>query len=433
MPGQKRKTLLKGCLWALAVGVVFAVGIVWFPKEYPELGFVEAFYYTLRLFILEHDLPRFPRSLPLVLIYFAAPVVALSALGTLINYLFRLTPLISGKFKSGHVIVCGVGRTGRLLAETFHDQGISVVGVDAAEPEILEDWSSRLRVPVIQGDFLARASLEKAGVARARALIFAAGDDLINLEGAISAHGWLVEETDREMNIWAHIFTERLADMAREALRTEGRVRIRFFDTYRLAVERMVATHFGREARAEVRDVSILGFGKFGRDLLEVLVLDWPPDPMPRFRVVDIQDRGREVARLAESLGVGDRVRFDQVDIDYLTLTDDVQKAFFVCTDDDIGNLAAALMLTKDVLGTNVFVRMSRWPMAAIADHFRERGGITFVNINVLVREGIAALPGIFDGEGEAEPEAIPARPSEDTETPHRRGMNPPAESEKAR
>ncbi len=411
MAGKPRKTLLKGSLWALAVGTVFAVGITQFPREYPELGLLEAFYHTLRLFILENDLPAFPQSWPLVLIFFAAPVVALSALGTLVNYLFRLTPLVSVKFRSRHVVICGVGRTGKLLAETFHARGIPVVGIDAADPEAMEEWASRLHIPVIQGDFLTRPALEKAGVLRARAILFAAGDDLVNLEGAISAHGWLEKETDRKLTIWTHIFTERLAEMAREALRTEGRVRIRFFDTYRLAVERMVGAHFHREARREVREVSILGFGKFGRDLLEVLIRGWPPEPLPRFRVVDREDRGREVAQLSEELRAAERVRFDRVNIDHLTLSDDVHKAFFVCTDDDIGNLAVALMLTKDVPGTNVFVRMSRWPMAAIADHFQERGGLRFVNINDLVREGLADLPGIFDDERPA-PKPIPGRPA---------------------
>lgn len=418
MAGQHRKTLLKSLLWTLAVGLVFATGMYEFPREYPELGRVEAFYYTLRLFILEHDLPTFPHSWPLVLIYFAAPVVALSALGTLINYLFRLTPLISGRVQRNHVVVCGVGRTGRLLAETFHDRGISVVGVDAAEPETLEEWSSRLRIPVIQGDFLTRPSLEKAGATRARALLFAAGDDLVNLEGAISAHDWLEAESTRELNIWTHIFTERLSEMAREALRTEGRVRIRFFDTYRLAAERIVSVHFHRNHRTHVREVFILGFGKFGRDLLEILIRDWAPAPLPFFRVVDRADRAQEVEMLAESLDAGDRVRFDQTDIDYLNLNDDIYKAFFVCTDDDVGNLAVALMLTRKTQGTHVFVRMSRWPMAAIAEHFRERGGITFVNINDLVREGIAGLPGIFDGDGEtssagSNPASRPSRGAE--------------------
>jgi hypothetical protein len=413
MAAKPRKTLLKSLLWTVAVGLVFAIGMYEFPREYPELGHVEAFYYTLRLFILEHDLPAFPRSGPLVLIYFAAPMVALSALGTLINYLFRLTPLISGRVRRNHVVVCGVGRTGRLLAETFHERGISVVGVDAADPEALEEWSSRLRIPVIQGDFLTRPSLEKAGATRARALLFAAGDDLVNLEGAISAHDWLEAESTRELNIWTHIFTERLSDMAREALRTEGRVRIRFFDTYRLAAERMVSVHFHRDRRSDVREIFLLGFGKFGRDLLEILIRDWAPDAPPEFRVVDRADRAREVALLAESLDAADRVRFDQTDIDYLNLSDDIHKAFFVCTDDDVGNLAVALMLTRKTLGTHVFVRMSRWPMAAIAEHFRERGGITFVNINDLVREGIAGLPGIFDGDSGGSPAASePADPS---------------------
>ena len=49
-------------LWAVSIAIVFSVGVYCFPREYPELGLVESIYYTIRLFVLEHDLPNFQAS-----------------------------------------------------------------------------------------------------------------------------------------------------------------------------------------------------------------------------------------------------------------------------------------------------------------------------------------------------------------------------------
>jgi hypothetical protein len=106
-------------LWSAAILAVILVGLHYFPKESKDIGFLEAVYYSLRLFIFEHDLGHFPRSHPLILIYFVAPMIALSAVGTAVTYLFKLSPAILNRWMSGHVVICGLGRTGRLIAETL--------------------------------------------------------------------------------------------------------------------------------------------------------------------------------------------------------------------------------------------------------------------------------------------------------------------------
>jgi hypothetical protein len=393
----KEQTHFRAGVWAALIGLVFLIGMYKFPREYPDLSLLESFYYTLRLFILEHDLPRFPKSGSLIFIYFLAPVLSVSALGTAINYLFRLSPVIQSKWHSDHVIVCGVGRTGKLVAETFKNKGIKVIGVDNGTPESFDEWKVRANIPIIFGDFLSRLVLDRAGAPAARAVIFASGDDLLNLEGVISAYDWLRNSQGPIRLLWAHIASEKLADTARIALRTEGLVGIRFFDTYRIAAQKMIAKHFAQDTRARIREITLLGFGKFGRDLMEVLVQSFTSDEFHTLRVVDIQDRSKEVRTLARELGVSDRVTFLQTDINDLTLSDDQEKAFFLCTDDDIGNLAVALTLTKEVRGTHVYVRMAKWPLWAIENHLQENRGITFININDLVVEGILDLPGILE------------------------------------
>jgi Trk K+ transport system NAD-binding subunit len=408
-----RKSLIQIGFWTVSILIVLIIGIYYFPKEDPDLKFWGAFYYTIRVFILEHDMDHFPYSPALVFIYFFAPVIALSAVGTAISYLFRFSPAIRTRWWSDHVIICGMGRTGKLLAATLKGKGVRLVGVDNAASDCLDEWCEKHKVPIIQGNFLSPKILERAGAFRARTLIFASGNDLANLEGVVAAYNQLRGSDSSPRLLWAHIANERLAKTAREALQTEGSLSIRLFDTYRISAKRMIDRHFNREIRNGVSEIDILGFGKFGRDLMEILVRDAAPDEKCTIRdaasnlkwtirVVDVRDVGEEVKALAHDLAqaldldVQDQVFFTQSAIQNLHLTDSEQRAFFICTDDDIGNLAAALMLAGKSTCTHIYIRMATWPMAAIADHLNQKHGMTFININDLVVQGIEDLPGIF-------------------------------------
>ncbi len=394
------RTTIRLALWVLSIVAVLVVGLVFFPREYKGITFWEAFYSTLRLFVFERDLEPFPRAWPLILIYFAAPAIALSALGTAISYLFRLSPAIRARWFSDHVIVCGVGRTGKLLASTLHDKGVKVVGVDLCSEDEFEEWRAEHKVPMVYGNFHSRSILERAGAKRARSIVFACGDDLANLEGAVGLYEWLEEEGAGPKIIWTHISTEKLAETARGVVKCDGPVDIRFFDTYHIAAAKMIAKHFSRSIREGVTEVTILGFGKFGRDLFEVLARDLGPEEMMIVKIADRADRSEEVRKLAGELGIEERTSFLQADIHHMELVDEVDHAFFLCTDDDLGNLTAAMMLAGKADATHVYVRMNHWPLAAVADHLGEDRGVVFVNINDLVCRGIKDLPGIFEPAG---------------------------------
>lgn len=396
---QKYTTPFHIVLWAGCILIVLILGITYFPTEDPSLDFWGAFYYSIRLFILEHDLPHFPHTPQLIFLYFFAPLVAVSALGTAITYFFRISPALRCRMFRDHVIICGVGRTGKLLAVTLKQRGVAVVGIDKNPQEKFEEWCTEHKIPIIYGSFQSQNVLERAGAARARTLIFASGDDLANLEGVVGAYDAL-RTNDRALGscrlLWAHIANERLADTARMALQTQGPYSIRFFDTYRISASRMIAKYFNNGIRDGVSEITILGFGKFGRDLMEVLVRDAGPNERWTIRVVDIRDVEKEVRFLAAELGISDHVSFTQAAIQDLDLEDSEERAFFICTDDDIGNLAAALMLAGKSICTYIYVRMATWPMPAIADHLGQNHGLTFININDLVVQGVDDLPGIF-------------------------------------
>ena len=390
------KPKFKITLWAISIAVVLIIGLFYFPRENVNAGFWETFYFTLRLFVFEHDLPTFPKYWPLIFIYFFAPMITISSIGAVISYLFRLTPSIKTRWMSDHVVICGMGRTGRLFACALEEKGVQVVGVDLGRPEDFDEWCDEHRVPVIFGDFNSRAVLQKVGAARARSIIFASGDDLANFEGALSAYEWLQTNNDPVRLIWAQISNEQLANTARVAVRTSGKVGIRFFDTYRIAALKMIAKYFEKNLLSKVSEFNILGFGKFGQDLLDVFIHNLHPDDQISIRVVDKQDRENDVKLIAEELGMAERVSFQRAAIQELDLDAQVKRAFFICTDDDLGNLTTAMSLACDTNVVRIYVRMGHWPLPGVSGNLGEDRGLHFINISDLVIQGIEDLPGIF-------------------------------------
>jgi len=295
------------------------------------------------------------------------------------------------------VVICGMGRTGKLFALALKEKGVPVVGVDLGPSDDFGEWCDRHRILMIFGDFKLQSLLEKTGAARARSIIFASGNDLANLEGALTAYDWLQTDEGPIRLIWAQITNEQLADTARASVRTSGKVGIRFFDTYRIAALRTISKYFNSDLRKGIHEVNILGFGKFGRDLLDVLVTDLHVEEKFNIQVIDIQDRQGAVRTLSEELGVVERVHFKKAAIQNMHLVDNEEKAFFICTDDDLGNLTATMSLARSVNTSHIYVRMGHWPLSAVAENLGQDRGIFFININDLVIQGIEGLPGIFE------------------------------------
>ena len=86
---------------------------------------------------------------------------------------------------SGHFVVCGLGRMGRLVAEEFSSAGLPFVVIDR-EPKVLEGFDIPHGIPLV-GDATADDVLRRAGVERARALVTAAASDADNLFITMSA------------------------------------------------------------------------------------------------------------------------------------------------------------------------------------------------------------------------------------------------------
>lgn len=86
-----------------------------------------------------------------------------------------------------HIIVCGVGATGRYVAHEFHEIGEKFVVIDRSQEvldQLPEDWRSGVLSMV--GDATSDSVLKAAGIDTARGLIAALGQDQANLFVTIS-------------------------------------------------------------------------------------------------------------------------------------------------------------------------------------------------------------------------------------------------------
>ncbi len=407
---MNHKNKLNLILWICSVALIIATGLYFMPMEKDRPGFWESLYSILRLFVFERDLPTFPAAWPLIVIYFAAPLVTLSALGKLISYLFRLTPSLKTRRMSGHVIICGLGRLGRLIGEALKEKGVSAAAVDTMFSEEIEEWSHEHGIPVVSGDFQNHDVLARAGAGGARAIIFTTADDILNIDAAFTAYGKYRTSQGEVRLIWTHISDDSLADTLRSAVLTEGRLGIRFFDTYHIAARRMVKNCIDAGMMKKIDEIVIIGYGKFGSEVFEALGSEPGISGKVRFTIIDRRDISPHGVINARRLGLSRRVTCEKKDIGDVGLGDCKRAAVFLCTDNDLGNLSLALSLSDSGRAGCIFVRMGRWPMEAVSEHLGVDRGIIFVNINDLITRGLDGLDGIFSRAGEKDLKRIKNR-----------------------
>jgi voltage-gated potassium channel len=144
-----------------------------------------------------------------------------------------------------HIIICGYGRIGNMLARELHAGGAPVLVIERDEARCAE--AHRAGHPFIQADATEEAVLTRAGIDRARALATVLPDDAANVFITLSARGLKPDltviargeapSTERKLLLAgahrvvlpAHIGAERMAEMIlfpqSEATQTEPDLR----------------------------------------------------------------------------------------------------------------------------------------------------------------------------------------------------------------
>ena len=395
---RKNQWLVIGWLW-LAAGLL---GFVGFARHFAATGqsrsFGDLLYLTIQLFVLESGAVEGPVGLELQIARFLAPAVAAStavlALALLFYERFQLLRL---RWIHDHVIICGLGYKGLVLARGFHERGDRVVVIDRDEDNDLIDQCRKLGATVLIGDAASQEFLSLARVDRAQYLFAVSGDDGANADVAVRAHAHVFERSGPMLNCFVHIVDPRLCDLLREqgpATDKDNRFTLQFFNVYDTGASAVLAQYppFG-QGPAEKPHLLVAGMGHMGESLVVLAAEMWRELHGEANERLPISIIDRNAGQLVESLVLRHPKLTTAWDLVPLTMeipSPEFVRGEYLHADDGGGGVTIAYVCLDD-------------DTAALTTALALREMVSEVGINIVVRmrhdAGLAALLGGLDGD----------------------------------
>jgi Trk K+ transport system NAD-binding subunit len=171
-------------------------GELWVLAGYERIPYLTLPFVMLQLMIVEP-----PESAPpepyLIVFWYALPVIFVYIVGRGAVDFVRLffnrgerrnawEEAVASTYRN-HVIVIGVGHVGLRITRTLVQMGFDVVGIDQRIKPEIDAELGKLGVPMIIADGRLPATLERAGLREASALVVCTSNDQINLETTMRA------------------------------------------------------------------------------------------------------------------------------------------------------------------------------------------------------------------------------------------------------
>jgi Trk K+ transport system NAD-binding subunit len=180
-----------------------------------QVSYGRAFYAVFLMIFLESGLD-FPDEWYLQPLFFLVPVVGLGALADSVVRLAYLMftkkqrlpewQRIMASLYRNHVVVVGISRVGLQVVRGLIELDERVVAVEQeGEAPLLEEVYD-LGVPVVRGNVRSAKTLTQAGVPHATAVVLATGEDLWNIDAALTAR-----DLNPHARIVLRLFDESLA------------------------------------------------------------------------------------------------------------------------------------------------------------------------------------------------------------------------------
>lgn len=276
---QDQQTLVIGVFVLLTL----ILAIIGFKKCLPQLSFLDYFYLTIQLFVLEFALVPAPIPWQLELARLLAPIIsAYAAIITFATIFREQFQLLRIRFFHQHAVICGLGRKGLLLSIALREQGYGVVAIEN-NPEnehlgICRDHD----ILVLLGNATNQDMLHKAQVNRAQYLIAVCGEDGTNAEISEQTRKLLHGRKRRalfclvhisDFNLWRLWKEREITALANDAFRLE------FFNVFERGARSMLNLYpaFGpvREPRHASAHLLVIGVGYLGESLVMRAARDW--------------------------------------------------------------------------------------------------------------------------------------------------------------
>jgi hypothetical protein len=385
----RRLVAMRWFLTALLWVVLLALGYWGFARYYISVGAAHTVSGTLyaawQLFVLQSGYFLDPIPWQLEVARFLAPLVAaLTAVEALAVLLRDQLVRLRLRLLRDHVVVCGLGRSGMLLAAQLHAEGRDVVVVERSDEGSHIESCRDLAIPVVLGDAAEVQTLRRARIGAARAVIAVCGEDGMNAQIAVSAAAAARRggRRGRPLTCTVHIVDVQLWRLLRDLELGAGPndpLRLEFFNVFEGGARALLHEYPPMAPPSAPRSrVLIVGLGRLGESIALRAAYLWrtegdPSGGRPEIMVVDRAAQQRCEGLLARQPHLGQVCDLVPVEIDVtspafehgdLPLEDGRGPLALacVCLDDDARGLSAALVLHRHLRdrGIPLVVRMTR-------------------------------------------------------------------------
>lgn len=333
-------------------------------------------YLTLQLFTVESGAVSQAVGWQLDVARFLAPATTVYAAFAALTLVFRdQLQLVRVRLLRDHVVICGLGRRGLLLAEEFLDRGVPVVAI---EHDTDSDWIIPCRdqgAIVMYGDACNKDVLRGAGVHRADYVVAVCGEDGINAEIAVTCRDVVKGNRIKPLKCIAQIEDPDLCYLLKGlefSMAEADSFRLQFFNSHIRGAKLVVDEHppFDRDCTA-IPHLLVIGIGRMGENVVVHAAKMWRNlglSSMGRLRISLVDRNAADKRKLillknpllepvcelaAHGLDVQSSEFFAGAFLYNEQSACDVS-IVYVCLDSDAKALGAALAVLKHVRGHHV-------------------------------------------------------------------------------
>ena len=142
-----------------------------------------------------------------------------------------------------HIAMAGLGNVGSVLADSLHEAGYKLVGIESDEDSEQVGNARDNGIPVVVGSALDRSVMRRARVGQARMVVIATGDDNRNLDALAVAAGLLSRRRREPITAIVQVSDRALWRILRAHgfwIESDRRLRIELFNLLDLAARRLI-------------------------------------------------------------------------------------------------------------------------------------------------------------------------------------------------
>jgi hypothetical protein len=399
---------LIGFVWLCAI----ALGFVGFTDYFAALGeqrsSLDIFYLTFQLFTLESGSISGPIGWQLQVARLLAPAMTLYTAIQASAIIFREQfQLVRVRCIRNHIIICGLGRKGLLLAQGFRERLERVVIIEYDENNGMLDRCRKQEVITLIGNAADPDMLRRARIHKASHLISVCGDDGTNAEVAVHARKLVEDRKRRTLSCLVHIVDPQLCNLLRQREIGMGKLdafRLEFFNVFETG-SRVLLEHYPPGGQAPKDQgprphMVVVGVGSMGESLVVNAARNWHERQDAASTHLRITLIDREASQKKETLSLRypslERV-CTLIPIDADIHGPEFQRTSFlfdrrgrcdvtmmyVCLDDESSALAAALTLHERITALEIPIVVLMTHDAGLATLLQgEKRGGSFRNLH---------------------------------------------------